>query len=366
MQVLADGLLKGARLVELAAYIFSEPCHLLRKRLPIIFLVRRTHIPPRREDVVMFGDFFESGGFAESGLVLVAVVAFPFLKSAGNLRFILVGEVAEDAVFHVAEVAGVDEEDLARAVAEIGALLFISGEEPDAGGDLGVGEELAGEGDHAFDEVGFEEGFADFAFAAGVGGHGAVGEEEGHGAIGGEVVEHVLHPGEVGVALGRGAVFPAGVALEFAVPPFLDVEGGIGHDVVGAEVGVLVVGEAVGGFFAEVEVDAPDGHVHGGEAPGGGVGFLAVDGEVAELAAVFLDEFLALDEEAAGAHGGVVYATLEGLEHLDDEGDDGLRGEVLAALLTLGEGKLTEEIFVDVAEDVLGVEVSVLKWGWWR
>ena len=111
---------------------------------------------------------------------------------------------------------------------------------------------------------------------------------------------------------------------------------------------------------AEVEVDAADGHVHGGEAPGGGVGFLAVDREVAELAAVFLDKALALDEEAAGAHGGVVDAALVGLEHLDDQGDDGLRSEVLAALLALGEGELAEEVFVDLAEDVardLGFEV---------
>ena len=175
------------------------------------------------------------------------------------------------------------------------------------------------------------------------------------------MVEHVLYPGEVGIAPGRGAVFPAGVAFEFAVPPFLDVERGIGHDIVGTEVGVLVVGEAVGGLFAEVEVDAADGHVHGGEAPSGGVGFLAVDGEVAELAAVFLDEALALDEEAAGAHGGVVDAPLIGFEYLDDEGYDGLGGEVLAALLALGKGELTEEVFVNVAEDVLGVEVGVLE-----
>ena len=34
--------------------------------------------------------------------------------------------------------------------------LFVFGEEPDAGGDLGVGKELAGERDHAFDEIGFD------------------------------------------------------------------------------------------------------------------------------------------------------------------------------------------------------------------
>ena len=113
------------------------------------------------------------------------------------------------------------------------------GEEPDAGGDLGVGEELSGKGDHAFNKVIFrgEEGFPNIAFAAGIGGHGAIGEEERHGAIGREVMEHVLHPGEVGVALWRGSVFPAGVPFEFAVPPFLDVEGGIGVFVIFCDLG---------------------------------------------------------------------------------------------------------------------------------
>ena len=66
-------------------------------------------------------------------------------------------------------------------------------------------------------------------------------------------------------------------------------------------------------------------------------------------------------KEAAGAHGGVVSAPLVGLEHLDDEGDDGLRPEILAALFPLREGELAEEVFVNVAEDVLGVQVGVLE-----
>ena len=79
---------------------------------------------------------------------------------------------------------------------------------------------------------------------------------------------------------------------------------------------MLVAGEGVGRFLAEIEVDAADGHVHRGEAPGGGIALsrtpprarpsgslretksalpprrfvLPIDGEVAQLAAVFFDE----------------------------------------------------------------------------
>ncbi len=72
-------------------------------------------------------------------------------------------------------------------------------------------------------------------------------------------------------------------------------------------------------------------------------------------------KLLALHEEAAGAHGRVVDPALEGLEHLDDEGDDGLGRVELAALLAFGQGELAEEVFVDVAEDVLGLQDGVLE-----
>jgi hypothetical protein len=81
---------------------------------------------------------------------------------------------------------------------------------------------------------------------------------------------------------------------------------------------------------------------------------------LADLAAVLLDEFLALHEEAARTHGGVVDAALEGLEHLDDQGDDALGRVILAALLALSQGELPQEIFIDVAEDVLALQIERL------
>ena len=76
--------------------------------------------------------------------------------------------------------------------------------------------------------------------------------------------------------------------------------------------------------------------------------------DVAELAAVGLDELLGLHEHAAGAAAGVVDAALVGREHLDQHADDA-RGRVeLAAVLALGAGELGEEVLVDAAEHVLG------------
>ena len=88
----------------------------------------------------------------------------------------------------------------------------------------------------------------------------------------------VLHPGEVGVALGRDAVLPALVVGEPIAAPVGDVERRIGHDEVGLEVGKAVVVEAVA--LRDLALDAADGEVHLGEAPSRVVRLLAVDRDV--------------------------------------------------------------------------------------
>ncbi|MGQ4810040.1 hypothetical protein NKDENANG_03485 [Candidatus Entotheonellaceae bacterium PAL068K] len=283
------------------------------------------------------------------------------MEGVGDLSYIFWREVTQHTVFHIAQVAGVDEKDFATSVSELVTRFFVFGKEPDARGDLGVGKQLAGERHHAFNAVFFKQAFADFAFIVGIGTHRAVGEQQAHAAVGGQVVEHVLHPGEVGVASGRDAVLPAGVIVFDADVPLFHVKGWIGHDKVGAQVRVFVVAEGVGRFAAEVEVDAAKGHVHGRQAPGGGIGFLAVDRDVAPFAFVFFDEAFALHEESAGAHGRVVNAAFVGLQHVDNEGDDGLGGVILAALFALTQGELAEEVFVDMAEDVSGLQGFVVK-----
>src|SRR6266487_2409417 len=108
-------------------------------------------------------------------------------------------------------------------------------------------------------------------------------------AYGRQVMDEVLHPGEVGVAARGKAELPARVVV-FAEPVGV-VEGRIGEDEVGAEIGMEVVPEGVGLLFAEIGFDAADGEVHYGEVARGGVALLTVDADVAEVAAVGFDEF---------------------------------------------------------------------------
>ena len=124
-------------------------------------------------------------------------------------------------------------------------------------GDLGRVEELAGQGDHAVDQVRLNDRLADLALARLVRRHRAVGEDETGDPGRCQVVDEVLDPGEVRVARRRHAVGPALVVLEQFAPPVAVVEGGVGQHVVGFQVGVLVAVERVA--MGDLAVDAPDG-----------------------------------------------------------------------------------------------------------
>src|SRR5206468_9510580 len=155
------------------------------------------------------------------------------------------------------------------------------------------------------------------------------------------MMDEVLYPGEVGVAARRKAELPARVVV-FAEPVGV-VEGRIGEDEIGAQIGMEIAPEGVGMVFAEIGFDAANGEVHHGEAARGGVTLLAVDADVAEPAAVGFDEFFRLHEHAAGTAAGIVNAAFVGSEHLDQETHDALRSVELAAFLTLSAGKPAKE-----------------------
>ena len=71
--------------------------------------------------------------------------------------------------------------------------------------------------------------------------------------------------------------------------------------------------------------------------------------------------FSLLTKKPPGAHRRIVDAALVGLEHFHDQADDRLGREILAAFLAFGQGELAEEVFVDVAQDVLRVQVGMLE-----
>src|SRR5579875_3478204 len=220
---------KVSPMLKLFEQLFLESLDLLFDWFAVCFGFFGADVPAGGEDEVVLLDFVDAGCSGEAGYVLVlAVVVAPGVVGAGDLGDVGVVEDAQAAGFHAAELAGVDEQDFALTLA-VAVAVAVLGDEPQADGDAGVEEQPVGHGDDAVDEVGFDELAADVAFDAAIGGQGAVGQDEPGGALRAEVVDEVLDPGEVGVALRRGAVLPAGVVGELGVPPVGDVERRVGE-----------------------------------------------------------------------------------------------------------------------------------------
>ncbi|MCY1296253.1 hypothetical protein D9M70_456280 [compost metagenome] len=139
------------------------------------------------------------------------------------------------------------------------------------------------------------------------------------------------------------------------MPPVADIERRVGQHEVGAQITVLVADKGIRRLLAQVEVDPANRQIHRRQAPGGGVGFLAVDRHIAQLAAVGFDKFFRLHEHATAAAAGVVNLAVVRVEHRHQGFDDAGRGVELPALFAFGAGELAEEVFVDLAEQVAGL-----------
>src|SRR5450830_793273 len=167
------------------------------------------------------------------------------------------------------------------------------------------------------------------------------------------MIDEVLDPCVVGVALRGHAVLPARIGLESVTTPWTHVEGWIGQDVVRLEVGVQVVEETVAVLWAQVRFDATDGQVHAGEPPCRVVELLTVDGD-APLLTMLFNKFLTLHEHTARATTRVIDASLVWCQHLDERPDDAAWRVELPALFALSTGKLCKEVLIHAAEDIRG------------
>lgn len=343
LQVLLDLFFEVVAFREHFGKFAGEAGHFLLEGFVVLHGVFDADVAARSEDVVLLGDVCGFDYGAEAFFVL-EFAFLEFFEGAREAFDVLFAEVAVLAVHHVAHIAGVNEERLAF-------LLFASAYKPERDGDGDAVEELGGHGDYAFDEVRLDDAFADFAFTAGLGAESTVRKDKPDFSAGREVVDHVFDPREVRVACRREAVLPARVFLQLFLAPVLEVEGRVRHDEVEAFVGVQVVEECVCVVFAEVRVDAADGHVHFCHFPGVGVGLLSVNAYIVAVAAMVLDKLDALHEHAAGAAAGVINAlAFAGFEDFDDGFHDACGGVEFAALDAFVACELRDAVFVGATE----------------
>ena len=116
---------------------------------------------------------------------------------------------------------------------------------------------------------------------------------------------------------------------------------------------MLIVMECVGSHLTEVTSNATNGQIHLCQFVGGVGIFLSIDRDVTLVTVMCLDELHALYEHTSRTTTRVVNLTTIRLYHLCYQVDDGLRRIVLTFTLTFGNGKLTEEVFIDTADEIV-------------
>ena len=114
---------------------------------------------------------------------------------------------------------------------------------------------------------------------------------------------------------------------------------------------VLVVGDGLGNLtFQTVDCE-----VHLGDADGIAVLFLAVEDDLLRrVPALMPDEVAGLDEHASRTSRRIEDNAVVRLDDIDDCLHERRRREELAVIVGLLNGELSEEVFVDAAEDVAG------------
>lgn len=120
---------------------------------------------------------------------------------------------------------------------------------------------------------------------------------------------------------------------------------------------------AEGVFLPDVGVrDTVQEHVHLADGPGGADALLAIEREVARVAADLADVVASLDQHTARPTGWVVDAHARlWLDHLDQRKHDVGGGVELAGLLSGRVGEELDQVFVGRAEQVRELEVLVAQ-----
>ena len=165
-----------------------------------------------------------------------------------------------------------------------------------------------------------------------------------------QVIEHVLHPCEVGVAFGWYAVLPTWVITELVAAPFGNVKRRICHYKVRFEKRVFVIVERITEAVTEVGFNAANGKVHLCQSPCVAVQFLPVNGYFVDITLVAFNKLTTLHKHTARTTSRVKDFTLVRLDNFD-YGTNHARGRVeLTTFLAFFASKFSKEIFIYTSE----------------
>ena len=85
---------------------------------------------------------------------------------------------------------------------------------------------------------------------------------------------------------------------------------------------MLVIKERISIIFTQIRFQPTDGQIHSRHLPSRRVAILTVDGNILQIALVFIDELGRLYEHSTGTTGRVINSSLEGLDNLNNSPND--------------------------------------------
>ena len=230
-----------------------------------------------------------------------------------------------------------------------------------ARGDAGAVEEAGRQADDRLDHVVLDQQLADELLLAPAEQH-PVGHDRGHVALRLEARQHVLDEHEVGLLAGLRTPLAEAAREAHVGAAVVLRERGVGeHAVELADPPVLQDLR----IFQSIPVpdgeagDVVEDHVHVADRPRGAVGVLPVERQVVGVPALLLHVPVRLDQEAAGAGGGVVDRVAGlGPGELHQQAHHFRRGVELAALLARAVREVLDEVLVGGCRSQIDIKKS--------
>ena len=183
----------------------------------------------------------------------------------------------------------------------------------------------------------------------------AIGQEEACSTISRELADNIQNPTIIGITGGwRVITHPTRIIHQLIIcSPVLLIERRISHDEVGLQILVLVVMEGIGSHFAQVTGYTTNSQVHLCQLIRGVSIFLTINRDITLITMMGLDKLHALNKHTARTTTGVVNLTAIRLNHLCYQVNDGLWRVVFTFTLSLGYSKLSKEVLIHTAHQVV-------------
>ena len=342
------------RLLKEGGEFASKALHLLLEWLAVLLLLGNAYLAARGEYKVLLGNLGNIDHSAKALFIGKRAIGKRLIgvSNTHNIALCAIGQFTQFAGNHSAEVASIDKQSLAL-------LLLRLIEKPNRDRYLRSVEQLRRHSHDAIDQVSLDQLTANIALATALARQRAISKHNARLTHRCEVVDNVLNPRKVGVAIRWCAELPAHIVSELVCAPVGEVERWICQDKVRLQCWVAVVEEGIGVILSEVGLDATNSQVHLRHLPGCRVRVLTIDRDLVDIAGVALDKLCRLHKHTARAAARVIDTTCVGLQDINKGLDNAGRGVKFARQLALSLGKLREAVFVGTTEDILRVAVLV-------